>query len=173
MTTKVTEKTGTIPVETVRKPERAAVPTLKSDWLFDWPRDFDRMFDSFLGGLPLAFSRPTFPMVEMTPRMDVSETDTAYEVTVELPGLDEKDITVTVKDGLLTVDGEKKVEHEDKTHHLMERRYGRFSRSIRLPDGVNEDKIEAGFAKGVLTVTLPREPPAKKESKTIEVKGKN
>ncbi len=135
-------------------------------------REVDRVFDEFTRGLP-GFPWPAMGSAgvpDLTPRMDVTETDKEFEVTAELPGLEEKDVQVNVADGVLTVRGEKKTEKEekDRNYHLLERSYGSFSRSLELPEGVNADAIKASIAKGVLKVTVPKPAPA--QVKKIEVK---
>jgi len=135
-------------------------------------REVDRVFDEFTRGLP-GFALPasgSAGMPDLTPRMDVTESDKDYEVTAELPGLEEKDVQVNVADGVLTIRGEKKAEKEekDKNYHLVERSYGSFSRALELPEGVNPDAIKASIANGVLTVTVPKPAPA--QVKTIDVK---
>jgi HSP20 family protein len=109
----------------------------------------------------------TFP----TPAIDVTEDDKAFKITAELPGLDQKDIDVTVANGTLTIKGEKSYEKEDKNkdRHVSERAYGSFQRSFAMPDGVDSDNIAADLAKGVLTITLPKTMQAQKQQK-IEVK---
>ena len=101
--------------------------------------------------------------------MDIAEHETAYEITAELPGMDESNIDVKFSDGTLTIKGEKKDEREEKQkdYHLSERRYGSFQRSFGVPDGVDADNIEAHFKNGVLTVTLPKRPRS-----TIECRSK-
>lgn len=93
-----------------------------------------------------------------TPAVDIVEKDKAYEVTAELPGMDEKNIEVKVANGTLCIKGEKEEDKEDKRkdYHLSERRYGSFERRFQIPEGVDADKIEAKFSKGVLTVSLPK-----------------
>ena len=100
------------------------------------------------------------------------ESDKAYEITAELPGMDEKDIEVNVANGALTIKGEKKEEKEEKQkdYYVSERRYGSFERYFELPDGVDAGKIEAAFKNGVLRVTLPKTAEAQKPAKKIEVK---
>ena len=107
-----------------------------------------------------------------TPAMDVAETDKAYEITAELPGMSESDVEVVAANGVLTIKGEKKEEKEEKKkdYYLSERRYGSFERRMQIPEDVEADKIEAAFKKGVLTVTLPKKPEAQKPAKKIEVK---
>jgi HSP20 family protein len=101
--------------------------------------------------------------------MDLAETKDGLELTVELPGLEEKDVDVSLSDGVLTVSGEKNFESEkkDKNYHFVERSYGSFSRSIALPEGVKSDQINATMSKGVLKVAIST--PAKPEAKKVEV----
>ena len=105
-----------------------------------------------------------------SPRVDVSETDGAIMIASELPGLKSEDIKITVADGVVTLEGEKKEEEEttDRTVHRVERTYGAFRRSFRLPSAVNADEITATFADGVLSVNLPKAEEAK--ARQIEVK---
>jgi len=145
-------------------------------------REIDRLFDDFDGGFfrsPLrhsAFDVAPFWRREVKwpamPAVDVSDTEKAYEITADLPGMDEKNIEVKVSDGVLTIKGERQEEKQEKKkdYYLHEREYGSFERSFQVPDGVDTDKIEAGFKKGVLTVTLPKKPEAQKAAKKIDVK---
>lgn len=96
--------------------------------------------------------------VEWTPRLDITETEKTVEVKAELPGLERKDIDITLDRDLLVIKGEKKVEKEEKDryYHRVERRYGSFCRSVRLPAHVTEEKIDATFKDGILTITLPK-----------------
>lgn len=104
-------------------------------------------------------------------RMDVGETDDAYEVTVELPGMDEKNVEVSVTSDSLTVRGEKKSEESGKRkdYHYRECSYGSIERVVPLPDGVDVDKVVAKMKKGVLNVTLPKTAGAKKSARKIAV----
>jgi HSP20 family protein len=104
------------------------------------------------------------------PPLDLSETDAAVQVRVDLPGVEAKEIDVQVRDNQLVITGERKEEKEEKgeTFHRMERSEGRFSRSVLLPCGVKTDKIDAEFRNGVLTVTLPKTEQAK--AKRVEIK---
>ena len=137
--------------------------------------EMDRLFDSFMGGLP------TFPSMfgsggsrgfALTPSMDVKETDKEIVVETELPGLDEKDISLTVQNGVLTIQGEKKLDYDEKkeNYHVMERRYGSFQRSLRLPDIIDDTKIDARFDNGVLRVMLPKRPELAGEQRKIDIK---
>ncbi len=100
------------------------------------------------------------------PASDASVDDNAYKITMELPGVAEKDIELSVADGIATVKGEKKASREEKgeTWYFTEREYGSFSRSFRLPPDVAEDKVKADLKDGVLTITLPKKAPG--ETKT-------
>lgn len=145
-------------------------------------REIDRLFDSFDGGLwrsPFrgsAFNVAPFwgrePAWPTAPAVDFTDTEKAYEVTAELPGIDEKNIEVKVANGVLTIKGEKQEEKEEKkkNYYLQERSYGSFERAFQVPDGVDADKIEANFKKGVLTVTLPKKAEAQQAAKKIDVK---
>jgi HSP20 family protein len=107
---------------------------------------------------------------DLVPRLDVSETEREIKVTAELPGMDEKDVNVTLEGDVLTLKGEKKAEAEEKgkNFHRVERTYGSFQRVITLPAEVDATKVTAGFKKGVLTVTLAKSPAA--QTRKIEVK---
>ena len=109
---------------------------------------------------------------EAAPAVDVVEGEKAYEIAAELPGMDEKNVEVKVANGNLTIKGEKQQEKEEKKkdYYLHERHFGSFERSFAIPEGVDADKIQANFKKGVLTVTLPKKPEAQKPPKKIEVK---
>ena len=137
--------------------------------------EMDSLFDSFVGGLP-AFSRMFGTSGDLgfalTPDMDVKETDKEIVVEAELPGIDEKDVSLALQDGVLTIRGEKKHEHDEEkeNYRMTERRYGNFQRSVRLPDTVDEDKVEASFNNGVLKVSLPRRPEAVGKQRTIPIK---
>jgi len=176
------EATSKLPVKTEKKP---AEPTsVMPTWgpVEGLRREIDRLFDDFgMGFRRSPFGRSLFAAEPFwrrelswtaAPAVDVTESDNAYEVTAELPGLDEKNIEVKVVNGNLTIKGEKQEEKEEKKkdYYLHERHFGSFERSFEVPDGVDADKIEASFKKGVLTVTLPKKPEAQKPEKKIEVK---
>lgn len=126
--------------------------------------ELDRHFGDF------ARNFPSFRSSELFPRLDVTETEAAIEVTAELPGLEEKDVEVNFTDDVLTIKGEKKTEKEEteKNRRISERHYGAFFRSVQLPSGIDPAKIEASIDKGVLTVKVPK--PAPSVTKTIEIK---
>jgi HSP20 family protein len=158
-----------------------------STGLLAWPfeslrQEIERVFDDFGMGFwrpsPSRWSRWAEPLLrrEMTwpkmPAVDVVESEKAYEITAELPGMDEKSIEVKVTDGYLTIKGEKQEEKEEKKkdYYLHERHFGSFERSFDVPESVDLSKIEATFKKGVLAVTLPKKAEAQKPEKKIEVK---
>ena len=129
---------------------------------------FGRLFDDFFGGGFLSRVVPETGGM-YSPRIDVKETKNAVKIAAEMPGIDGKDIDVSVHDGMLTISGEKKVEKEDDElgYHRIERSYGCFTRDISLPDAVETGKIEAKFKNGVLNVTLPKTEKAIEKSKKI------
>lgn len=133
-------------------------------------REIDRLFDDFTrGGLGL-MAAPA--QTNLLPSIDVTESDKEIEITAELPGLERKDVEISVDDGIITIRGEKKVETKEedknKNYHVSERGYGVFFRAIQLPAGVDPASIQATMSKGVLRVAIPK--PAKPEPKKIEVK---
>ncbi len=132
-------------------------------------RDMNRVFDSFWN----RFGDLDWPWGGGDAKSDVVETKDAVEVSVELPGMEMKDIEVSVTDDMLTVKGEKKVERQEekKGYYLSERSYGAIYRTIPLPPGVDGEKAEASFKNGVLTIRLPQTPEAQAKVKRIEVKG--
>lgn len=129
-------------------------------------KEMDRLFDRFL--------EPVWPQMpalgEWEPTLDVSESKDAVTVKAELPGVEQKDIAVSLQDGVLIIKGEKQAEKEekDKRYHRVERSYGAFFRSIRMPAAVEAGKVMATFKDGVVTITLPKVPEAK--GTTIPVK---
>jgi HSP20 family protein len=131
-------------------------------------REMDRIWDSFLEGRPV---RRVEEDREWLPSVDVSETKSDLVIKAELPGLDSKDIDISMNNGYLTIRGEKKNEKEEReeSYHLIERNYGLFTRSVRLPKEVQSDKITASFKNGVLKITLPKSDEAKKKEIKIKV----
>jgi HSP20 family protein len=142
------------------------IPRADSHPFMTLQREIDRLFDDFGRG----FSSFGLATTDLTPTMDVAESDKEIEITAELPGLEEKDVQITVADNSLTIRGEKRAnkEEKDKNYRMVERSYGAFSRTLELPDGVNFDAIKATIDKGVLKVTVPKPAPA--QTKKIEVK---
>lgn len=169
------------PVEVKKAPPVTRGATVPDVWQ-SFRGEMDRLFDRFAGtaGLPslrrMFDLEPSWPFGGSfgvsVPAVDVTEEENAYKIAAELPGMTEKDIDVSVSGDMLVLKGEKRQEREEKekNRYLSERSYGAFQRSFALPDGVDADKITAEFAKGVLTLTLPKTPEAQKQQKKIEVK---
>jgi HSP20 family protein len=175
------ESATKLPVKNEEKGERK--PAAPQTWhpLESLRREIDRLFEDFGSDFWRApFRRPVDVepfwrrewTLGVTPAVDIVEKDNAYEVTTDLPGMDEKNIEVKVANGMLTIKGEKREEKEEKKkdYYLQERHFGSFQRSFRVPEGVDADKVDAQFKKGVLTVTLPKTAEAQKPAKKIEVK---
>jgi len=165
------------------KREEAASPLARWTPFGEFRREFDRLFDSFFGRTEAGpFGRRMFDLEplrpfevsfgDLAPSVDVSEGEAEWTVKADLPGMDEKNVEVTLSNDVLTIKGEKKEEREenDKNYYLAERRQGAFQRSFRLPEGVDQEKIGASFEKGVLTVALPKSPEVKAKTKKITVK---
>jgi HSP20 family protein len=163
-------------------PVKEAKETTPSYGLLDWHpfetlrRQIDRLFEDapFQRNAPSElepFGRFSLGWAT-TPAVDLVEKDAEYQITAELPGLDDKNVQVKVSNGSIVISGEKKEEREekDKGYFLSERRFGSFRRAFRLPDDVDKEKIDASFAKGVLTVHLPKSPRAQTAEKVISVK---
>lgn len=166
----------TVPVEATAARTATPAPTRREFPSFlDLRREVESLFDDFgrgwfAPGRRLAALDPF--RAAPTPAVDVEEVDGAFRITAELPGLDETAVKVTVAGDTLTIAGEKTETRDENSEgvHLSERRYGSFARSFTLPEGTPTDAITAGFANGVLTVTVPKPAVAAAETKTIEVK---
>lgn len=136
--------------------------------------DVDRLFDSFLGGGDLGF--PGFGGFEQgqalwSPRIDLEQRDDALVLHADLPGVKQDDIQLNLENDILTVSGERKEERKEKkgrTYH-SERSYGAFSRSIRLPEGVDADQVKASFKDGVLDVEVPLPKQARSGARRIAI----
>lgn len=135
-------------------------------------RDINEVFEDFWHRVETGWNGRSSPIGMFGPSTDVAETDDGVEVAVELPGMSEKDIDISLSGDAMTIRGEKKVEHERKRRgvYLSERSYGSFYRTIPLPPGLDTDKAEATFRHGVLTVKLPKSPEAQAKLKRIPVK---
>ena len=174
------ENASKVPVTEEKAPERS---TESQTWrpFESLRREVDRLFEDFDRDLWRPLRRSAFDVEPLwrrqlkwggAPAVDVVETDNAYGLTADLPGIDEKNIEVKLTQGGLTIKGEKQEEKEEKKkdYYLHERQIGSFERHFALPEGVDTDKIEASFKNGVLTVRLPKKPEAIKHEKKIEVK---
>lgn len=143
----------------------ALIPILRRHGVFGRPNlDLGRFFEDF--DIPTLLGEER----EFMPAFDVSETENELIVKAEVPGMEKKDIDISLSDGVLTIKGEKRQEKEDKKEHYYtaERRYGAFSRTIPLPVEVDTNKVDATYKEGVLEITLPKSETAK--AKKIEVK---
>ena len=130
-------------------------------------RRINGMFDDFLGRSfhDLGNGR------DFLPQVDVTETAKEIKITAELPGLDEKDVDVSVLDNMLSIKGEKIQEKEEEEHdsYYSERSFGSFQRTIALPQGIDTEKVQARFKKGVLKITIPKKPEAQSNRRKIEL----
>ena len=149
-------------------PSRDAGMLMRPDFgLFGLHREIDRLYSEFSQGLS-----PNGQ--QLVPNIEIAETDKAIEVTVEMPGLERKDVDISLEDDTLTIRGEKKVEQgtgdgkNDKNVQHSERSYGVFLRVLQLPPGIDPSFVQATMTNGVLKITIPK--PAKPEPKKIEVK---
>jgi len=174
------ESTTKVPVKTETK---AIAPVLAPQtWhpLESLRREVDRLFNDF--GRDFWPSRQSIFGMEpfgrymtgwsATPAVDIVEKKDAYEITAEMPGMDEKNVEVKLVNGSLMIKGERHDEKEEKKkdYYLQERQFGTFERRFTLPDGVDTGKVEASFKKGVLTVILPKKAEAQSPEKKIEIK---
>ncbi|MFO8154154.1 Hsp20/alpha crystallin family protein [Thioalkalivibrio sp.] len=151
---------GSVPVAKANLP--ASAPLSSLDPLLQLHREVDRLFDDAFrgfGGRWPSFTLPTMgPEWQdlLRPSLDIHETDQQYRITLEVPGVDEKDIQLTLDDDVLWIRGEKRQEQEqqDGQYHRIERNYGSFQRALNLPGDADQDAIKASFKNGVLTVTI-------------------
>ena len=134
--------------------------------------EFDRIFDAVWNGFQLPAAGVCAPNA-VAPRMDFSETEGEIRIAAELPGLDEKDIEITLDDGILTIRGERKKDREEsdaeKAYQRLETFRGRFHRAIRVVAEVDEEAVKAVYRAGVLTVTLPKRAPAEPSVRSIPI----
>ena len=141
-------------------------------------QEIDRIFDNVFRGFglsPFGFGKPLLPrMAEgmLKPTLDLGATDKEYTITMEIPGVNGKDIKLEIANDTLTIRGEKKQEKEEKerNYYRMERSYGSFQRVLSLPEDADHDGVKAEFRQGVLTVTMPRKKLPESDVKRIEVK---
>ncbi|GJL51339.1 MAG: heat-shock protein Hsp20 [Nitrospirales bacterium] len=137
-------------------------------------RDLDKLFDNFFQGFPLSPFRKENGSSWgglILPQVDIGEDKKQYTITVEVPGVAEKDIDLTLADGTLMIRGEKRYEQEDrdKQYHRIERSYGSFQRMLSLPTDADENTIDAKFKHGVLTITIAKDPNSKPPVRKIMI----
>jgi len=165
-----------VPVEVKKAPQ--AETTVPEVW-GSFRSEMDQLFNRFARGFGLPslrnladFEPPWRSFGFSAPPIDMSEDEKAYKISAELPGLDAKDVEVSVSGDRLVLKGEKRQEQEEKNknYYHSERTYGSFQRSFELPASVDRDKIAADFSKGVLTITLPKTVTMQKQQKKIEIK---
>ncbi|MGE7958571.1 Hsp20/alpha crystallin family protein [Pseudomonas sp. NPDC089530] len=171
-----------MPIQTEDKATRRS--TMSDLWLpLDKLRQqVDHLFEDFYRGPGLSpFSRGLFDTEPFwrreligrgMPAVDITEKEESFEITAELPGMDQKNIELKLSNGSLIIKGEKREETEERRqgYHLSERHYGSFERVFNLPKGVDTDKIEASFSKGVLRISLPKKPAALSADKVVPIK---
>ena len=129
--------------------------------------DFDKLVKDFFGRKPELTER-----FQWSPEVDIIEKKDKFLIKADLPGLDKKDIDISIDNNILSIRGEKKQEkkEEDENHLYIERNYGSFCRSFSIPTEVDIDKIDAGFKNGVLLMELPKLPEEKSQSKKVKIK---
>lgn len=155
-------------------PVPAAYRDLERNPLLTLHREMNRLFDDMWRGFdaPMPVLGRASAWEPAWPSVEIADTGKEMKVTADLPGLDEKDVEVTLENGILTLSGEKRAETDDKVRQFSERYYGRFERQIPLGSEIEEDKVAASFRNGVLTVTLPKSPTAQTRAKHIAINGK-
>ena len=133
-------------------------------------REVDRLFDDFFA--PSEARSFAAPGAALWPSLDVRETDQGYTVTAELPGLEQQDVELNLRDNVLVISGEKRQEKSDGDNgrSYTERTYGRFERTLPLAAEVDAEKVEATFKNGILTVALPKNPQARDKARRIEIR---
>lgn len=133
-------------------------------------RDMNRLFDDVFRGASFRSTASSGAFPTEWPSIDVSESEAEIRITAELPGLEDKDIELTVEDGVLKLCGEKRAEFDDETKRFSERTYGRFERRISVGSGIEQDRIKASFRRGVLEITLPKTENARSKARRIAIK---
>jgi len=164
-----------VPVEVKKTaPTQTNVPDVWNSFRGEMDRLFDRFgFPSLRRVFDMEPSwRPASSFSFSAPAIDMSEDGKAYKISAELPGIDPKDIDVSLSGDTLVLKGEKRQEKEqkDKNYHFSERSYGSFQRSFQLPTSIDRDRVAADFSNGVLTITLPKTVEAQKPQKKIEIR---
>ena len=170
------EMTHTVPVK-LGDQGKTYFPEHQYEPMVRLHRDIDQLFNHFFRGFASPAPGNTMPFSSLTqsvlfkPQVDLSASEQEYVLTVEIPGVNEKEISVDISGGTMTIKGEKKKEKEEKEkdYYRIERQYGTFQRVLSLPEDVDQDNIKAKFKNGVLTVLIPRKALPASEVKQIEV----
>jgi HSP20 family protein len=154
---------------------RGGVTPFGRDPFASFRYEMDRLFDDFFApaaGEGRNFAASTQPTALVRPSIDVDETEQAYRVSAELPGLTDKDVELNLRDNVLTISGEKRLEREEEKggRRYAERSFGRFERTIPFPTEVDAERVDAVFRDGVLTITLPKNQKAQEKTRRIEVR---
>jgi HSP20 family protein len=148
-----------------------AASSLRPVWQLS--NDFDQLFDDvFRGSFFAPTVRAAARLGDFTPRMDVTESDEAYRVQADLPGVAEKDIQVSLQDGVLTIQGKlesEKVDEERTGFRHVERASGSFHRAIELPEQIDAEGVKASYQNGVLTVTVPKKAAPQPQVRSIPI----
>jgi len=136
--------------------------------LIKYHDDFDRLLDSFFDSLPYIEREACY----LCPNVDIEENENEYQVHAELPGVKKGDVKITLKDNILSIEGEKKSAKKSKTdnYHFNERIFGKFKRSFELPPTVNQESIDAEFKDGILQISIPKSKEAKPEQIEVKIK---
>ncbi len=158
-----TQEARSLPVRKTDGPGSLTAASI--DPLLQLHREMDRLFDEAFRGFGLSWPRLAWPGVTpawqglLRPSLDIQETDKQYRISLEVPGVEEKDIQLTLEDDVLYIRGEKRQEEErkDAQYHRIERSYGSFQRALNLPADADQDAIKASFKNGVLTITIDKQ----------------
>ncbi|MCB1143292.1 MAG: Hsp20/alpha crystallin family protein [Leptospiraceae bacterium] len=142
------------------------------DPFYELHRDMNQLFQSFFQDWNISDPYSETSMGRFAPRINVSETDKEIRIEAELPGIDEKEIDVQLKDDVLIIKGEKKSEQKEEreNYYVMESSYGSFYRSIQLPDEIDKNKIDAHFKNGIMKITIPKLETASNSQKKIPIR---
>lgn len=157
---------------------RTSVPVTRGTTpISAFQNEMNRLFDDFFGmsGMPGLFDRPEPALrgaFDFAPALDVKETEKSYVIVADVPGIDAKDVNVTVSDGYVTIKGEKKSDSKEERegYFRQERSYGSFQRVIPMPETANLDKADAKVKDGVLTIEIPKKAEAQTTQRKIEIK---
>lgn len=157
-----------------REPTVPSTTWPRSSVFDDFRKEMDGLINGFFGGRGVPSVEATWsklPAGVVNPAIDVVENDDAITLTAELPGMEENDVDLTVREGSIILKGQKKHEHDEENDnmHVSERAYGSFQRVMPVPDRVDAAKIKAKFDKGVLTVTLPKKPESVASARKISI----